>query len=69
MHLPYLITRTPYVFVSHFWACVYALLVAPPTLLMHPTIVVFFTFFFFLLVFFFFFKKGENENILNYKKL
>jgi len=58
MHLPYLITRTPYVFVSHFWACVYALLVAPPTLLMHPTIF-FLLLSFFLLIFFLFLKKRK----------
>ena len=47
----------PCVFVSYFWACVYALLVAPLTLLMHPTIVVFLFLFFciFLLLFFFLF--------------
>ena len=33
VHLPHVITRTPYVFVSYFWACVYVLLAAPSHLL------------------------------------
>jgi len=64
-------SRGPYVFVSHFWACVLCLLHAPHTLLMHPIIaILFFTFIFFVINFFSIKEKMKIFWIIkNYKKI
>ena len=70
MHLPYLITRTPMSLFLIFGLVFMHYSLHLPYYSCTLLLLFFSTLIFLLLVFFLFFsKKGENENILNYKKL